>query len=177
MFMHKQKTKKIIGLTEYVSVANIKKIPAKIDTGADSSSIWVSNITIDKDHKLSFTLLSPEHKKYTGEKITVEDYRAINVRSSNGQEEIRYRTTLPIKIAGKQLNTQFSLSNRKKNIFPILIGKKTLRNIFLVDPSISKIKIKSKHKKPNDLLEIFKENPYDFHQKYIKHRLTQEKTS
>ena len=32
-------------------------VPAKIDTGADSSSVWASNIRVDKDGVLTFSLL------------------------------------------------------------------------------------------------------------------------
>ena len=46
----------IIGSTEFVDVAGISHIPAKIDTGADSSSIWVSHIRMDKDGTLFFQL-------------------------------------------------------------------------------------------------------------------------
>ena len=35
----------IIGSTEYVEIAGIKKVPAKVDTGADSSAVWASNIS------------------------------------------------------------------------------------------------------------------------------------
>ena len=51
-----EKALPVIGSTEYVSVAGITNIPAKIDTGADSSSIWASRINMTEDGVLEFVL-------------------------------------------------------------------------------------------------------------------------
>ena len=51
------KEKAIIGSTEFVNFGErAQKIPAKIDTGADSSAVWASDIHIDKDGALKFSL-------------------------------------------------------------------------------------------------------------------------
>ena len=51
------KEKAIIGSTEHVDFGKrAQKVPAKIDTGADSSAVWASNIRIDKDGVLKFSL-------------------------------------------------------------------------------------------------------------------------
>ena len=131
----------IIGSTEYVEVAGIKNIPAKIDTGADTSSIWASDIDMD--------------------------YKAKIVRSSHGDTQVRYRVKLILKIGGESFETTFTLANRSRNNFPILIGRHSLEGRFLVDVSKSKIEHRHNPKTPRLNREL-EEDPYRFHQKYVK---------
>lgn len=123
----------IIGSNASITVAGIPNVPAKVDTGADSSSIWASNITMTPDDKLQFSLFGPESPLYTGEKLTFEHYKVQRVRSSTGQITIRYRIKLPVVAADKKVNVNFTLYDRSSNNFPVLIGRKTLKNRFLVD--------------------------------------------
>ena len=57
---------KTIGSTEYIDVDDFKHIPAKIDTGADSSSIWASHIEVSQDGVLHFQLFDKKSPFYTG---------------------------------------------------------------------------------------------------------------
>ena len=54
---------KVIGSTEFIDVAGIKNVPAKIDTGADSSAIWASNIEMQKNGILKFSLFENSNLK------------------------------------------------------------------------------------------------------------------
>lgn len=123
---HTEKCKKlgIIGSTEYVNVANIKNVPAKIDTGADSSSIWASHIRVTKDGVLHFRLFDENSPFYTGKAFKRKDYKAAVIRSSSGHEQIRYRAYLTLKLKGRRIKVLFNLSDRSKNNFPILIGRR-----------------------------------------------------
>lgn len=163
----RNRKKDFVGSTEYVSVADFENIPAKIDTGADSSAIWASNINIAKDGTLTFSLFGEGSKFYTGETIARKTYHVKVVRSSNGDEEIRYRVELPLVLAGRSIKAMFTLADRSKNNFPILIGRKTLKNKFLVDVSKMSVEKKSNPKTPK-LNEELEKNPYAFHQKYGK---------
>ena len=59
--------KEIIGIVELVSIGKRAiDIPAKIDTGADSSSIWASNIRVDKNGVLRFSLFGEGSPYYNG---------------------------------------------------------------------------------------------------------------
>lgn len=157
----------VIGSTEYVDVAGIKNIPAKIDTGADSSSIWVTDIDMDADGILSFSLLSKKSPLYTGERLEFDDYTVKTIRSSHGDEQIRYRVKMPLTLGGKTFETVFTLANRSRNSFPILIGKRTLEGNFLVDVSKSSID-RQYSSKSAWLNRELKDDPYQFHHKYIK---------
>lgn len=156
----------IIGSNALVDIAGIKDIPAKVDTGADSSCLWASNINLNEKGNLEFTILGPEHPLYTGEVITVGQFSVQQVRNSTGHITIRYRVALHMKVLGKNIITKFTLSDRSKNRFPVLIGRKTLQNKFLVD--VSKAAVPRQPTLKNDKLQAeLAANPQKFHQKYM----------
>lgn len=153
-----------IGSTEYIKIFG-RSVPAKIDTGADSSAIWASDIKITKDNILKFKLFAPESPFYTGKVIKRKDFKVSQVKSSNGQTEIRYCTTLSVNISGKQIRVSFNLSNRSRNQFPILIGRRTIKNKFLVD--VSERAIIPKTSATLTLNRKLARNPRQF---YLKHK-------
>lgn len=157
----------IIGSTEYIRIGDVDNIPAKIDTGADSSSVWASNIDMKKDGTLIFTLFDEKSSFYTGKKLESTNYAVKKVRSSHGDEQIRYRVELPLSIGDKKFTTTFTLANRSRNNFPVLIGRRTLEDHFLIDVSKSAIERKTNPQTPR-LNQELKNNPYEFHQKYFK---------
>jgi len=155
----------VIGRNVLVDIiGHAKNVPAKTDTGADSSSIWASNIKISKKGTLSFTLFGEGSEYYTGEVVKRKAYRAAMVRSSNGHEQLRYRTQIPVRIAGKRVRAAFYLSDRSLNDFPILLGRRTINKKFLVDVSVKEYKSPPKLKR--GLYEEMMKNPYEFHKKY-----------
>lgn len=156
----------IVGSTEFVTIEGISNIPAKIDTGADSSSVWVSDLDVSKDGVLSFVLFSQNSSLYSGERIERKDFSVAVVRSSNGHEQVRYRTKLTLELGGKTLDTTFTLASREKNHFPVLVGRKTLNHGFLVDVSIRKVEKPQNPATPR-LNDELKRDPYLFHQKHF----------
>ena len=160
----------IIGSTEYVSIGTsgrYEKIPAKIDTGADSSSVWASNIEITEDGALEFVLFAPKSPFYTGEVFRRKDYKVAVVRSATGEEQIRYRTSFSLKIGGKKVKALFNLSDRSRNNFPILIGRRTISGKFLVDTSKKSVPQPPKNPKTAPLNDELAKNPRKF---YLKHK-------
>ena len=158
----------IIGSTEHIDVASIKNIPAKIDTGADSSSIWASHIRITRDGILKFRLFDEGSPFYTGKAFKRTDYKVAIIRDASGREHIRYRTHITMRLKEKRIRALFSLSDRSKNNFPVLIGRRTIAGKFLVDVSKHHTTIPPKNPKTKLIACHLKENPYEFHCKYIK---------
>ncbi len=111
---------------------NIEGIPAKIDTGADSSAIWATHI-VENDARLSFVLFDKNSPFYNGKIHTTQDYQVVSVKNSFGQAEYRYKVKLKLVLGGRVIRARFTLANRASNRFPILIGRRTLRGKFLVD--------------------------------------------
>ncbi len=156
----------MVGSTELVDLCGVKNVPAKIDTGADSSSVWVSDLEVNKDGTLSFSLFGQTSELYTGERITSREYSVTVVRSSNGHEQIRYRMRLPLRLGGREIRANFTLASREKNNFPVLIGRKTLKGKFLVDVSIRKVD-SIVNPRTASLNEELRADPFNFHQKYF----------
>ena len=155
-----------LGPSTYISIAGRTNVPAKIDTGAGASSIWASHIRIDKDNVLKFRLFGEGSPFYNGKVICRKEYKVSVARSAMGEEQIRYKVYLPIMLGGRSIRVLFSLSDRSRNSFPVLIGKSTLSGKFLVDVSLPNIKYDPKPKQKLDL-ETFRNNPHQFHKQYF----------
>lgn len=127
--------KVIIGRTEAIRFpkeGNLK-VPAKIDTGADSSSVWASNVLVDDEGKLHFSLFAPGSPYYTGKAYTKKTFKVHFVRSSTGEAQMRYAVKMPISIKDRRVQATFTLADRSKNTYPVLIGCRLLKAKFVVD--------------------------------------------
>jgi hypothetical protein len=115
----------------------IKDLEVKIDTGATTSSIHCTNIEIDREgKKVRFTALDDSYDEYTGQTVSLPLFSEIKVQSSNGDEESRPLVKMKVVIRGKEMESYFSLADRKELEFPVLIGKDVLAGKFLVNPGI-----------------------------------------
>lgn len=156
----------IIGIVEHVSIGNRAiDVPAKIDTGADSSAIWATNIRVDKDGVLKFSLFGEGSPYYNGKIYKRSDFSVAAVKSSNGEVQIRYRTHFVVKIAGRKVRVMFNLSDRSRNHYKILIGRRTISRKFLVDVSKGMAELPEASETSRLKAELQK-NPYKFHEKY-----------
>lgn len=155
-----------IGNSVRITVAGIRRIPAKVDTGATISSIWASEIHLTEDNRLQFCLFAKGYDLYTGEVITVDEFKARSVRNSTGQETVRYMVNLLTSIRGKRIRISYTLADRSRNDFPVLIGRRALNGKFLVD--VSKLGVPYPPRPVNDYLnEELRADPHKFHQKYM----------
>ncbi len=125
-----------VGTIEKISLPEygIEGVPAKVDTGADSSSIWASNI-VEKNGELSFNLFGPTSPFFTGKEVKTRKYNHVTIKNSFGHKEVRYKVHLKLKISGRTIKTRINLANRANNRFPVLIGRRTLHGKFVVDVS------------------------------------------
>lgn len=124
----------IIGRNALITVSGIAGVPAKVDTGADSSSIWASDIR-EEGNALCFTLFCKGSDYYTGEEIIAETgtYEEVRIASSSGERQDRYAVTLPVIAEGKTLEVRFTLAERSTMAYPVLLGRSFLDGQFLVD--------------------------------------------
>lgn len=114
----------------------INDLPAKIDTGADSSSIWASDIKLENG-VLSFKLLDKSSPYYSGKEIRTKEYKLYRINNSFGHIEKRYAVNLRVQINGRRVKARFTLANRSAKKYPVLIGRRLLRNRFLVHVSFN----------------------------------------
>jgi hypothetical protein len=151
--------------TEVEIVGHATYVPAKVDTGADSSSVWATNIYVDPDHTLHYTLFGKVSAFYTGQEISTKDFKATMVTNSTGHKQIRYRVRLSMKLEGRRIRVMVTLADRSRNTFPILIGRRTLHGKFIVDVSINEISYQNETHVMG-LNEELQKDPHAFHKKY-----------
>lgn len=146
-------------------IGHVDGIPAKVDTGADSSSVWASDISVDEQGVLHFRLFAEDSPYYTGELLRREQYKVAVVRSSSGHEQIRYRVQFSLRISGRRIRATVNLSDRSRNKFPMLIGRRTLSGRFVVN--VSQAEFSQHHAVETvNLNKEMEKNPYAFYKKY-----------
>jgi len=117
----------------------IADVPAKVDTGAYRSAVHASDISLSEDGStLSFQLLGG-HPVCGGlaTTITTSEFTKVWVANSFGHREERYEVQMRVKLGPKIFKSRFTLANRAKKIYPILLGRKLLNDRFFVDTSLS----------------------------------------
>ncbi|MCU0367948.1 MAG: RimK/LysX family protein [Cyclobacteriaceae bacterium] len=136
----------ILGRSDRVDLPGLGlyDIHAKIDTGAYTSSLHCSSAEI-VDGKLEFVLLDEEHPEFTGMKFIFDNYEQREIKNSFGEAELRFVIKTKIQIYNHVIKTEFSLSNRGSLKFPILLGRRILRNRFYIDVTKKDLSFKSKH--------------------------------
>ena len=136
------KNKTLVGRTEIVSFPElgIDVIPAKIDTGAYSTALHASKIWIEiEDEKEVLHFELPRLKGEPMRCCKSKSFYQKKVRSSNGRLEKRYIIKTKMILGGIERITHVGLTNRDKMRFPVLVGRRILRQGFLVDVSKSNI--------------------------------------
>lgn len=161
------KKKSTIGRAEKIDLLDFDMagIPAKTDTGADMCAIWATKVE-ERDGELYFTLFAPGSPYYTGveQRFTKEDYSLTRVANSFGQKELRYKVKLRVKVVDRVVRATFTLSDRAKKIYPVLLGRKLLHGKFLVDVTSGEPLIEEEASKAallkQDLDEMLIPNPH-----------------
>lgn len=134
--------KVVIGRAELLHFMDfdIADVPAKADTGAYRSAVHASNISVDEKGMLSFEILGGH--PVCGSLSSVyktKDFSTVTIANSFGHEERRYEVKLRVKLGPKIFKATFTLADRSKKIYPILIGRKLLNNRFIIDTSESSV--------------------------------------
>ena len=136
---------KILGRSDRVDLPGLglENIHAKIDTGAYTSSLHCSKVTIH-ENQLEFVLLDEEHPEFTGMKFKFKKFTQREIKNSFGEVELRYIIKTSVRIFDEVFKTEFSLSDRDKLRFPILLGRKFLRHRFVIDVTKKDLSFTSK---------------------------------
>lgn len=126
----------IIGRAERINLKQLglSNLPAKIDTGAYSSSIDFSSAELVKEgaqEKLKVVLLRPGREGYTGQPILLDKFEMTEVKNSNGTEE-RFVIFADVEINGLIRTSRLTLAKRGHLRYPVLIGRKFLREAGMV---------------------------------------------
>lgn len=110
------------------------KLRAKLDTGARTSSVHAENLErFDRDGRpwVRFTLPFGN-----GEPIVVERpvVRETRIKQVEGESQSRCVVELEICLDGTLYTTPVTLADRHNFVYPVLLGRHTLRGHVIVDP-------------------------------------------
>lgn len=139
----------VVGWVELVDIPewNVRRLPAKMDTGARTSALHVENIEEIGHGKVRFDVCL--HRKKLDRRVSVEAriVRRGVVRASSGVSEKRIFVRAVIQIGSHSAPVEMSLVKREHMLFRMLIGRSALSHHFLVDVSKRYLVSKTKRKK------------------------------
>lgn len=112
---------------------------AKLDTGADSSSINGRNLEqFRKDNRsyVRFDLIDD-----TGKTVQIEGplVRTVRIRRAGGKLDKRAVVRLKVCVGGKVANADFTIANREDLNYQVLIGRNMMSGRILVDSGRQRI--------------------------------------
>lgn len=127
----------VIGVVEPVFVEDIPvAIPARIDTGAAMCSLDVGNLKhFERDGKpwVSFTV----KPRNTGKSHTFERrvLRTANIKQHGRDSVSRPIVNITVRIGEMTVRREFSLADRNKFTYQVLLGRNLLQGLALIDAS------------------------------------------
>ncbi len=127
----------IVGAVEWATLEpGDIRMPARIDTGAATSSVYAEDIElVEKDGKrwVHFSLIDPATK----EKVKIEQrlHRKVVIKQSDGEDERRYVVRMWITIGESRSLVDVTLTDRDNLEYPLSIGRNLLVDTLIVDVS------------------------------------------
>ncbi|MFY0605645.1 MAG: ATP-dependent zinc protease [Cyclobacteriaceae bacterium] len=112
----------------------VENVNAKIDTGAYTSSLHCKKIKVENGTLRCYIPLN-QGGKTSKMYFETKHFRTKAVKSSNGIIQERYVIKTKITLFKKTYLAEFSLTDRSSMKNPILIGRKLLKDKFIVDVS------------------------------------------
>ena len=125
-----------VGWRELVDLPELglKRVPAKIDSGARTSSlhgIVLDEFKRDGEKFVRFEVFFPGTKVMQVCEAVHVDVRGIT--SSNGETQDRFVIKTPLTIGNLTFRAEISLADRSQMQFPMLVGRTALRRRLVVD--------------------------------------------
>ncbi|WP_372987250.1 ATP-dependent zinc protease [Marinobacter sp.] len=139
-----------LGFVEWVVMKDTRlRLKARLDTGAKTSSLHAVNVeefTRNEERWVSFEIPLGDHEdqptegefKHDDVVIVLERpvRRTVLIKRKGAPSQRRYVVDLEFCIAGTMHTTQFSLTDRGKFSYPVLLGRRFMRDDnILVDSS------------------------------------------
>lgn len=118
----------------------VSEIKAKVDTGADNSSLHAFNMERFDTDGLSwvrFEIHPRQRKRRPSIPCVAEVVGERRVKNPGGRTEERPVIRTRLVIAGEELDGRVNLTTRDEMTFRMLLGRRTIRRRFVVDPSKS----------------------------------------
>lgn len=129
----------VYGWREWVQVGeSAPKMPAKLDTGARTSSLHVEDKELfERDGKkwVRFIVTDPREEKAPRTRIEAPLVRIAHIKEPGGESQAREVVRLNFTIGDRKLRAEFTLNNRSNMLSPVLIGRSTIAELGWIDPS------------------------------------------
>jgi hypothetical protein len=114
------------------------QLEAKLDTGADSSSLGATHIRrvrVGKKRYVRYSVRNPE----TDELLSIRSpyIRTTRIRSHSGSSQRRRVVEMTVCLGNQQRTVEVNLVDRNEFDYPMLLGRSALQGIAIVDPSIT----------------------------------------
>ncbi|MFV1960304.1 MAG: ATP-dependent zinc protease [Acidimicrobiia bacterium] len=131
-----------IGWREWVQMPEfgVTEIKAKVDTGADNSSLHAFDIErFDRDGVpfVKFEIHPRQRKRKPTIVCEAEVVKERRVRNPGGRTQVRPVIRTRLNVAGREFETLINLTTRDEMTFRMLLGRRSIRNEFVVDPGRS----------------------------------------
>ncbi len=137
-----EQSQAILGWREWVTLPelNLEHIKAKIDTGARSSALHAFAIEPYRKQNQRWVMFAI-HPEQNNTELVIECHAAIKdrriVSDSGGHKQRRYVIETQLLLGSAIISAEMTLTNRDSMLFRMLIGRTTLNDRFLIDPSAS----------------------------------------
>jgi hypothetical protein len=140
----------MLGWREHVAIPDwgIRRIGAKIDTGARTSAVHVGEIEHISEDRIRFEVIYRVRPTHKGRWVEADLVRKSSVKPSSGVEQERPVVMARIRIGEIEREVEVSLVCRKNMRCRMLVGRTALNGVFCVDPS--KRYLADPRKQPNE---------------------------
>ena len=126
-----------VGWREYVALPGlgIKRVRAKIDSGARSSAIDAASIEELSGDRVRLTLVVD--RRHPDRRITIEApiARRSRVKSAHGTVHERLFITTTMRLGPVEKEIELGVVCRKRMLCRMLVGRKALEPEFVIDPA------------------------------------------
>ena len=134
--------KMTIGWREWVQMPDlgVKEIKAKVDTGADNSSLHAFKIERFEENgvpMVRFRVHPHQRKRKPSVTCVAEVVMERKVKNPGGRSELRPVIRTKLIVGGNEISALINLTTRDEMTFRMLLGRRTIRGHFRVDPGRS----------------------------------------
>lgn len=131
----------VIGWKERIDLPdfNLRRVKAKIDTGARTSALSAAYYVLRADaegRQVADIVLALDRRRPKNEiRVTVPVLATVTVRSTGGLCEKRPVIETRVRIGAVTKSVLFTLTDRSHMLTPLILGRQALKGDFVVDAS------------------------------------------
>lgn len=131
-----------IGWREWAHLPDlgVREMKVKVDTGADNSALHAFDLERfrrDEGEWVRFVIHPKQRSRKPMIHCEVPIVTERKVKNPGGRSELRPVIRTRLVIAGKEISALINLTTRDEMSFRMLVGRRTIRTHFLVDPGRS----------------------------------------